>query len=786
MKKLLQLIIASLILTGSIYSQNSVVQQVVNSVNIDTLVYFVRELSGDVVTTINGQPYTILSRNKNQPGNDKAADYIKERLQYYGLTAYDQWWSATGRNVYAIQPGTEYPNQYFMICAHYDDMPSGTTAPGADDNASGTAAVLEAARLLSQYSFPFTIMYALWDEEEQGLIGSAYFANQAQIAGDSILGVLNLDMIAYDGNNDGKFEIHTRSVGNSLELKDELLDVNTVYNIGIIPIIKNPGSTYSDHASFWSKGYGAILLIEDNNDFHPYYHTINDKIQFFNVPYFHKLSKLAIGTLTKLAMNLNMRIEHNPVASTNVAGDITTSANVVTGLTIGTGTSAPRLYYRVNTGSGYSDFYSVIGNITESATYGFTIPGIQLGTSVQYYIAAQDEASNMVVTAPVGGGGFSPPGSTPPSQFYAFNVAPMNYAFYDSAYTGSNWTSVGGWNITTTKFKSAPSSFTDSPGGNYVANANATMTLNQAISIPSGAMSVKLEFWTQWNIEDNWDYGQVLVSTNSGSSWTPLQGLYTNPGTGTFQPNGQPLYDGTQLTWVKEEMNLSPYMGNQILLRFLLRADGAIQADGWYVDDINIIVYDFIPVELVAFTAMASADKVTLNWSTASETNNRGFEVERKVISLQSPVSNSGWSVIGFVDGKGTTTDYSSYTFVDLLNEQGKYSYRLKQIDFDGSINYSNEIEVEFIGVTEYALLQNYPNPFNPSTVINYQLPVDSKVQLKIYDILGTEIITLVNENKSAGKHEVNFNASRLSSGTYFYTIIADWFVQTKKMLLVK
>ncbi len=787
MKKLLQIILISCFLTGSIRSQNTIVQQVINSVNIDTLVYFVRELSGDVQTTIGGQPYTILSRHKNQPGNNKAADYIKERLQYYGLTAVDQWWSATGRNVFAKQPGTEFPNRYYIICAHYDDMPSGTIAPGADDNASGTAAVLEAARILTQYSFPFTIMYALWDEEEQGLVGSAYFANQAAAAGDSILGVINLDMIAWDSNNDFVAEIHTRPVANSMDLTNEMTDVNATYNVGISLNIINPGLTASDHASFWNKNYSAILLIERYyGDFNAYYHTVNDKIQYFNLPYFHKMSKLAIGTLTKLALNLDMKIEHTPIASTSIAGDITTSASVITGLTIGTGSSAPRLYYRVNTGSGYSNFFSVTGTVTESANYSFTIPSLQLGSVVQYYIAAQDDASNIVVTAPVGGGGYNPPGSTPPSQFYSFNVAPMNYVFYDSAYSVSNWTSVGGWNTTTSKYKSAPSSFTDSPGGNYVANANATMTTSQPLSIPSGAMSVKLEFWTQWDIENNWDYGQVLISTNSGASWIPLAGLYTNPGTGAFQPNGQPLYDGTQTTWVKEEMNLSPYMGSQILLRFLLRSDGVIQADGWYVDDINIISYDFIPVELVSFTASAFSDKVTLNWSTASETNNKGFEVERKVFSLQSSVHNSDWRVVGYVDGKGTTSEYTNYTFIDQLNEKGYYYYRLKQIDFDGSIYYSNEIEVDFIGVTEFALQQNYPNPFNPSTVISYQLPIDSKVQLKVYDILGTEVITLVNEIKSAGKYDVVFDAGKLSSGTYFYTIIADGFVQTKKMLLVK
>src|SRR5690606_15933315 len=165
---------------------------------------------------------------------------------------------------------------------------------------------------------------------------------------------------------------------------------------------------------------------------------------------------------------------------------------------------------------------------------------------------------------PQGGGGYNPPGSTPPSQFYSFNVAPLNYAFYDSAYSTSNWTSASGWNITTAKFKSAPSSFTDSPGGNYSSNTTATFTLNQAIEIPVQSMSAYLEFWTQWDIEDNWDYGQVLLSTNGGSQWIPLEGQHTNPGTGTFQPNGQPLYDGTQTTSEKEAMYISDYKEEQI------------------------------------------------------------------------------------------------------------------------------------------------------------------------------------------------------------------------------
>lgn len=135
------------------FSQSPVVQQIVNSVNQDSLIYFVRELSGNVPTTINGILQTIVSRNKYQPGNALAETYIKQKLQSYGLTTTIQSFSTTGKNVYAVQLGTEFPNQKYIICAHFDDMPTGTTAPGADDNGSGTAAVLEAARIFPSSLF---------------------------------------------------------------------------------------------------------------------------------------------------------------------------------------------------------------------------------------------------------------------------------------------------------------------------------------------------------------------------------------------------------------------------------------------------------------------------------------------------------------------------------------------------------------------------------------------------------------------------------------------------------
>ena len=778
-KSLLFFIISIFILQTNVLPQSPVVQQILNSVNQDSVIKFVRELSGNIPTIINGTSQTILSRHKLQPGNALAETYIKQKLQNYGMTTTIQSFSTTGKNVLGVQTGTEFPNKKFIICAHYDDMPSGTTAPGADDNASGTAAVIEAARIFSQYSFPFTIVYALWDEEEQGLIGSDYYATQAANAGDSILGVINMDMVAYDGNSDGNADVHTSSVANTSALKDKMLEINLVYGINLdLDVV--PAQPYSDHQSFLDRGYGAILLIEDNNDFHPQYHTVNDNLSYYNQPYYLKMSKLALGTLAELSLNLNLDIQHTPVASMTESEPIITTAFVSSGLEIGVGSLAPRLYYRTRiSGGNFGNFIEVTGSLTESANYTFSIPALPLGTVCQYYIAAQDANSSIVKTLPAGGGGFNPPGSTPPPSFYQFFVAPLTVAMFDEANNINNWTSAGGWNITTAKYVSAPSSFTDSPGGNYATNVTSSLRYNNQI-ILTNVLGAILEFDTQWDIENDWDYGQIQLSTDNGTNWISLTGQYTNLGTGSFQPPNQPLYDGTQTNWVHESIDISTYADQQITLRFYFRSDQSVQADGWYVDNVKISVYTgIIPVELVSFMSSIINNSVNLNWITATELNNSGFDIEKST-------DNSSWNKIGFVSGNGTSTEVHNYSFADQNPFVGTSYYRLKQIDFDGTTEYSNTIEVVYGAVSDFALEQNYPNPFNPTTKINYSIKEKGNVELKIFDLLGSEIAVLVNEEKDPGNYDVSFDASSLSSGVYLYTIKSGSFVQTRKMLLMK
>jgi hypothetical protein len=186
-----------------------------------------------------------------------------------------------------------------------------------------------------------------------------------------------------------------------------------------------------------------------------------------------------------------------------------------------------------------------------------------------------------------------------------------------------------------------------------------------------------------------------------------------------------------------------------------------------------------VPVELTSFTGSNIDGNIILRWSTATEINNKIFQIERRK-------ENSNFVTIGFVEGKGTTTEQQEYSYVDRNVTTGKYFYRLKQIDFDGTFEYSNEIEVDVSLPKTFSLGNCYPNPFNPSTKIIYEIPKQSTVILKVYDILGNEVSTLVNEMKSAGSYQIVFDASELSNGVYFYRLQADNFIETKKMILMK
>jgi photosystem II stability/assembly factor-like uncharacterized protein len=278
--------------------------------------------------------------------------------------------------------------------------------------------------------------------------------------------------------------------------------------------------------------------------------------------------------------------------------------------------------------------------------------------------------------------------------------------------------------------------------------------------------------------------GAALLTTDGGENWIQQNiGSSANLNSVVFTNAATVWVSGSLGTILNTtDLGTSWYSNTGVTEENLESSFFINETTGWFAGwNGTIIKYQnfIVPVELISFTFEVIDNSVQLNWQTATEVNNYGFEIERKI-------DESDWNNIGFVLGHGSSTSVKSYSFTDNGPKSGtKIKYRLKQIDLNGNYEFSNEIEIEIVP-SKFTLFQNYPNPFNPSTKIRYQLPNESKVVIKIYTILGSEVMELVNDKKEAGGYEVEFNADNLSSGTYIYRIVAGEFVETRKMSLIK
>lgn len=287
---------------------------------------------------------------------------------------------------------------------------------------------------------------------------------------------------------------------------------------------------------------------------------------------------------------------------------------------------------------------------------------------------------------------------------------------------------------------------------------------------------------------------KVYESTNGGTNWTNISaGLPNLPIMCIIQnkraTDRNVLFVGTDVgvyvkdgssNWVSYNNGLPNVVVTELEIYYggspdKLRA-GTFGRGLWETN-----IDGVLPVELLSFTSSVNINNVNLNWSTATETNNKGFDVER------AGGDKSDWVKISYIEGKGNSNQNTEYSYTDSKLNVGKYHYRLKQIDFNGNYKYHNLSNEVFVGIPyKFSISQNYPNPFNPSTRIDYNLPVDAKVSIRLYDIAGREVAKIVNASQSAGYYTIQFNAENLSDGVYFYKIVAGDFKQVKKMLLMK
>jgi hypothetical protein len=291
----------------------------------------------------------------------------------------------------------------------------------------------------------------------------------------------------------------------------------------------------------------------------------------------------------------------------------------------------------------------------------------------------------------------------------------------------------------------------------------ASMIRSVVIPLPANqVMDFSFNYYFDWYADPSGTV-TIAVTYDGGATSTPIYNQVD--ATGNVGPQ---LISGNFTTPTSGSAN------TQLEITF---NGNSFNNDNIYWD--NMCLEYVVPVELTSFTVAANGADAELSWTTATETNNQGFDIER--------MNDGGiFEQVGYVPGFGTTTEPKAYSFVDSKVGTGNYTYRLKQIDFNGSFSYSQIIEIEFVVPTVFGLEQNYPNPFNPNTTIRFSIPVETDVRLNVFNALGQEVAEILNGRLKEGYHEVEFEAGSLTSGIYFYRLEADKFVDVKKMIIIK
>lgn len=515
---------------GSLDARNDIFA-LIAQVDTDTLEQFVQHL----------QDYG--TRNAYKAGGILAQDWIFSKFESYGLDVELFDFSMPGGpasdNVIATLTGTKFPDEYVVLGAHYDSYAGGDFEPGADDNATGTAGILEAARILSQYQFDRSIIFATWSGEEYGLYGSEAWASEAAADGMNILGYFNIDMAGYLEPGD---EIHTDIIGpaSANELKQFYRDVCAIYlpDFQIFNGALSGGD--SDHTSFNNAGYQGIFPFEDSQNYSPYIHTSGDIIGP-SVNNFEQHTTFVKATIASVAsMADELQAPSNLVA---MAGDSEVSLE----------------WDAVDS----VDHYNIYRNAdtipyATSVEVAYIDTEVENGTPYSYYVTAiflnsgeESGPSNLVTVIP---------------------MPPISLPFFDDFETGAPyWTMADSWGLQSVIFYSSTNALTESPAGDYQANMDSPCTL-RALNF-TGATSAEVSFWTRYQIESGYDYMFVEVSTN-GTDWDQLAN-----------------FTGSLNTWELKTYPLNNYINEtNVIIRFRFTSDSYIEEEGMFIDDLEVMV----------------------------------------------------------------------------------------------------------------------------------------------------------------------------------------------------
>lgn len=773
-------------------------ESILANVRLDSLLTTVRILSGEMPVNLNGEALTIQSRYSDQPGNAQAADWLLQTLKRWNLPVSLQEvpYNGLGQNVIAEQRGFRFPNQKYILCAHYDCMPAGPVAHGADDNASGTAAVIEAARLMAGQPVPYTIVYALWDQEEQGLIGSKYYAGQAAAGGDSILGVINLDMIAWDGDNNMEADLQVRDIANSVYLAERMAELNDHYQVGLSLHRVIPGTGSSDHASFWEHFYSAFLLIEDFTasagvrDFNPYYHTVRDRIyldsrQIFNFVYFTRCSQLAIATLASYALDL--------------APAVPVLARFYRSLPVRT----PVKWPAVPRATGYQiqiardeQFLDTIASL-ETAVPVVYLSGLNFDDYYYLRVRGRDRAGSSIWSSPEG--------------FMTLGPDSQNIALKK------------GWHLVSSGV------------------AQIDSALKNLIITPTGALDLMRDdsgklYWPARNIDEirEWrrdrSYWVHLASDaalkfkgafinaiptplalrpgwNNLAFW-PAQSLPLSSAFESLKESPRIIKDESGLvSWPEQQIDqigqLAVGKGYQVYMdaadTLLYPIDVTAKGGGCSYPVVASHQYDAVDPTGANATLLVEADQLPDGYEIAAVLVNgsvigsgvvsRGrclltlWGDDLATINVEEGASESAVvNLVFWSPGDNSEQSLAITRITDgLTGVEGEPPLRYRT-DAVGIIRVTPNSGVPAV----FTLQQNYPNPFNFMTRLDYFLPRNSHVRLSVFNIKGQLVRRMVDEERIAGFHSERFTADDLSSGLYWAVLEAGGQRQKVKMMLVR
>lgn len=645
------------------YIQDSRVDSLVNLISPLSISKNMKALTGDTVVMVGGVPRLIFSRFYLSVANDWAAQYIFEKFQSFGLNVRYQI-NGTIKNVIATKTGTKFPNQKYIIGAHYDNIlwpinPEPLdTVHGADDNCSGTCGIIEMARLLSSMNFDYTVVFAAWDEEEMGLYGSKNYADTAYALGDSIKAYINMDMLTWNYGNQNWYWAGPDS--SSYFYWEIFKSLSQKFIPSYNPVLNYSENYGSDQRSFISKNYKTFNVAEYNVSMNPNYHKITDNYENVNLTYFTSLLKPTLALFTLFALNRDVSFFHKPILSSYDTTARTATVLIKFPNKLPYGPNAPRLYYKVNNGS-YNYVNAYYRNLD---TFKFLFPGKPLGSTIRYYFAAQDSILNGVCTYPVGGSGLNPPGTNPPSSLYSYNI----YSVYNQC-----------------------SNTLPKPINDFQFTED-TIQVSQSQKLVN-KVKVNLTIYHPYD-------GDLIIQLNG--------------------PNGI--------------LNLSQGNGSS--------GDNYINTT--FDDSASLSITQGVP----PFTG--------------------SYKPQSALSFFKNQPASAPWILSVFDTKAGDTGTIASWCIWFELKTQVS-------------------VKEEKVPI-KYELCQNYPNPFNAVTIIKYNLAnnMPKQVTLKVYDILGKEVLTLVNDKQRAGDYQVIFNGSRLASGIYFYILKTDDYMDIKKMVLLK